>query len=184
MKPPFWEVTAIALRHALLGLLQAGPRHGYELKQAFEDVLAGTWEVNPGQIYTTLARLERDGLVANELVAQDGRPDKKVFRLTEAGRAELNNWFETTLSDQWPRDEFLVKLLIYRIVHGSDGRPLIWQQRRSHLETIRELMKLRQQSTNPIQRLLLERTALHLEAEIRWLDQCEQELFPTDPNRI
>lgn len=174
-------MIAIALRHALLGLLQAGPRHGYELKQAFEDVLAGTWEVNPGQIYTTLGRMERDGLVANEVVEQDGRPDKKVFTLTPDGKAELEHWFGTTLSDQWPRDEFLVKLLIYRIVHGSDGRPLIWQQRRSHLQTIRELVKLRQETNNPVQRLLLERTVLHLEAEIDWLDQCERELFPTDP---
>lgn len=165
----------------MLGLLQAGPKHGYELKNDFEAVMAGTWEVNTGQIYTTLGRLERDGLVDNELIAQEGRPDKKVYTLTAAGQAELDAWFTTTVSDQWPRDEFLAKLLMYQLVKGSDGRPLIWQQRRTHLETIRELMRLRQETQNPVARLLLERTVLHLEAEIEWLNQCEQDLFPPDP---
>lgn len=168
----------MAIRHALLGLLATEPKHGYELKAAFKEALAGTWEVNPGQIYTTLSRLLRDGLVTNQRVEQDDRPDKKVYTLTDEGRKELARWFETPIGEeQYPRDELLVKLLVFRQVGGGDGRHLVWRQRKAHLETMRQLVKLSGGAGEAVAQLLFERAILHLEADLRWLERCENELF-------
>ena len=81
------------MRFPLLALLANGPAHGYELKQAMEQQFGSVLPpLNAGQIYTTLSRLERDGLVDDDAVAQNGRPNKRVYRLTEAGRMELRGW--------------------------------------------------------------------------------------------
>ena len=76
------------MRFPLLALLAGGPAHGYELKQAMEQQFGAVLPpLNAGQIYTTLSRLERDGLVEDDAVAQNGRPNKRVYRLTEAGQS-------------------------------------------------------------------------------------------------
>ena len=81
------------MRFPLLALLAQGPAHGYELKQALEQRFGAVLPpLNAGQIYTTLSRLERDGLVDDDAVAQNGRPNKRVYRLTDAGQAELRGW--------------------------------------------------------------------------------------------
>src|SRR5947208_15504267 len=80
------------LKFALLGLLAKESRHGYDLKRAFERLLGGTWPINIGQIYTTLTRLERDGLVTAETVTQTSVPDRKVYSLTPAGHDALAEW--------------------------------------------------------------------------------------------
>jgi DNA-binding PadR family transcriptional regulator len=84
------------MRHALLALLAGGPAHGYELKQAFERQFGAIWPpVNIGQVYMTLQRLERDGLIAGQAVAQRDRPNKMVYELTGAGKEELLTWLVT-----------------------------------------------------------------------------------------
>src|SRR5439155_20459473 len=107
------RVTFVMLKFVLLGLLDAEPRYGYELKAVFEQLLGGTWPLNIGQVYTTLSRLERDGLVECHLVPQELLPDRKVYALTDAGRAELTAWAEQP--DTGPvslRDEFLLKIAV------------------------------------------------------------------------
>src|SRR5437773_12117881 len=85
----------LSIKHAILGLLAGGPLHGYELKAAYEEELVPATQLNYGQVYTTLERLARDGLVAHELVTQAERPDKKVYALTAEGRAQLREWLTT-----------------------------------------------------------------------------------------
>src|ERR671934_1824686 len=82
----------MSIKYAILGLLADRPLHGYELKAAYETELVPSTQLNYGQVYTTLERLARDGLVAHEVVSQTERPDKKVYALTEAGRKELRAW--------------------------------------------------------------------------------------------
>ena len=79
-------------KYALLGLLAQEPRHGYDLKTAFETLLGGTWPLNIGQVYSTLSRLERDGFVESQVVPQDLLPDRKVYALTQTGLEELDRW--------------------------------------------------------------------------------------------
>src|SRR3972149_6645677 len=101
------------MKYPLLALLAAGPAHGYELKQTFEARFgAVSPPVNIGQVYTTLGRLERDGLVRGFEVRQSGRPDKHVFELTDAGRGALAQWIDEPSRAPRLRDDFFLKLTL------------------------------------------------------------------------
>src|SRR3954462_12389592 len=84
-----------SVQNALLALLLQRPRHGYELRDLFEAALGGNWELNSGQIYSSLDRLARDGLVVQESIEKSGGPDKIVWNLTDEGRIEVANWFNS-----------------------------------------------------------------------------------------
>src|SRR5947207_1771848 len=102
----------MSIKHTILGLLAGGPLHGYQLKAAFERELA-SGPLNFGQVYTTLDRLERDEMVQPEVVAQEERPDKKVYVLTSAGQKELREWLATpTRIDLDLRNETYLKLML------------------------------------------------------------------------
>ena len=166
------------LKHALLGLLAREPRHGYDLKNAFEAMMGGTWLLNIGQVYTTLARLERDGLVESQVVIQDLLPDRKVYSPTEAGRAELALWLaEPTKGAIRLKDEFFIKLLVHRLVGSGDPLALVWKQRPVYMQTLAQLTALQANpSLDPATTLLVEGAILHVEADLRWLDLCEEKL--------
>ncbi len=166
------------LKYALLGLLAQAARHGYDLKNAFEAMLGGTWPLNIGQVYTTLARLERDGLVESQVVPQDLLPDRKVYSLTGAGREELARWLaEPTTGSIRLKDEFFLKLLAHQLA-GSDGSlALIWKQRQVYMQTLAQLTALRTDpSLELATALLVEGAILHVEADLGWLDLCEERL--------
>src|SRR4029453_2368684 len=99
------------MRFPLLALLATGPAHGYELKQALEQRFGSVLPpLNAGQIYTTLSRLERDALVVDDAVEQNGRPNKRVYRLTEKGKAELGGWLSDATPTNRLKDDFFMKL--------------------------------------------------------------------------
>ena len=109
----------MSVRMGLLALLEEGPAHGYHLKGAFEARTGGVWTVNVGQVYTTLDRLHGEGLV--DPVVDDDDPgdanpggrDRRRWRLTNAGKAALDDWFDEGPADTSPpRDELLVKVLL------------------------------------------------------------------------
>src|SRR5687768_14595678 len=135
--------VAERMRHTILAFLADAPAHGYELKQAIEQAFGDAWPpINIGQIYTTLARLERDGLVESAHVAQGGKPDKRVYALTGVGRSELESWLAAPVSEPRLKDEFLTKLIL-STRPGLNGaiRPLdlIAGQRRTYLQALRDL---------------------------------------------
>jgi DNA-binding PadR family transcriptional regulator len=164
------------LRHSLLGLLRKAPAHGYDLKAAFEGLLGGTWPVNAGQVYSTLARLERDGLVECSRVAQELVPDKKVYELTSSGELELKRWLgEPVTGPVRVRDELLVKVLVQVVVDPSAARGLLHAQREVQLRHLGELTASIEDA-EPTTRLVLEGAALHVEADLEWLDRCEERL--------
>src|SRR6187399_2125248 len=100
----------MSVRHALLALLSEGPKYGLQLRLEFEARTGEVWPLNVGQVYTTLQRLERDGLV--EADADDGGP-QRAYRITREGHDELVSWLQTPPDDsQPPRDELLIKLLV------------------------------------------------------------------------
>jgi DNA-binding PadR family transcriptional regulator len=186
------------MKHILLAFVERGVGHGYELKQAIEQAFGDAYPpINVGQIYTTLARLERDGLVCSSHVAQDGRPDKRVYALTDAGRAELDAWFEAPSDEPKLRDEFYSKLVLGALPPANGKQPqtaaaattsvrersvavaLIARQRARYLQQLRELneLALRQDPTRDVAALLLiEGAMLHLQADLTWLDTCEARL--------
>jgi DNA-binding PadR family transcriptional regulator len=166
-----------AVKFALLGLLAKESRHGYELKAAFEDLLGGS--INVGQIYTTLGRLERDGLVRSEVVPQDLVPDRKVYELTATGRGELLGWLDApTAGPIRLRDELFVKVLIADLVDSADALLVITRQRHRHLQTMSELNALlTSEELNRASKLIVEGAVLHAEADLRWLDLVEDALM-------
>src|SRR3954452_13775233 len=127
------------MRFPLLALLATGPAHGYELKQALEQRFGSVRPpLNAGQIYTTLSRLERDGLVDDDAVAQNGRPNKRVYRLTEAGRTELRGWVEDSTPATRPKDDLFIKLVLAQSAGIADPLALIDRQRAAYLQAGRE----------------------------------------------
>src|SRR6266567_8136173 len=98
------------LRYIILGLLGARPMSGYDIKQAFDRALASYWNAGNSQIYTTLKKLSDEELVEAEVIVQKSRPDRKVYRLTPAGEAELDRWLEEDVPERFSKDDFLTKL--------------------------------------------------------------------------
>lgn len=166
------------LKFVLMGLLHAEPCYGYELKAVFEGFLGGTWPLNIGQVYTTLGRLEDDGLVVSEVVEQDAAPDRKVYALTPAGRKALLAWAgEPEHGPVRLRDELFLKVAVLSLDDGPAAATLVAAQRAAHLETLHQLTRRqRDPDLHPTTELLLEGAILRVEADLRWLDEAESRM--------
>ena len=162
----------------LLGLLAGRSRHGYELRSAFEDLFGGTWPLNPGQVYMTLGKLEDEGSVTSEVVEQELLPDRRMYSITEGGRAELKAW--TTEASDGPiriRDEMVAKVLTAMVAESASPLDLIWAQRRNHLQAIAQLRdRKNDEGITPPTKLVLEGAILRAEADLRWLDLVEERI--------
>jgi DNA-binding PadR family transcriptional regulator len=175
----------MSVKHGLLALLGRGSRYGYQLRAEFEQATGGTWPLNIGQVYTTLSRLERDGLV-QALPAADG--GQRPYELTEAGRAEVAQWFANPISQSdRPRDELAIKLALAITTPGVDVRQVVQSQRGATMRRMQEYTRLKAADFRPEDlawRLVLDAMVFQGEAEIRWLDHCESSLVryrPPDP---
>ncbi|WP_300400193.1 PadR family transcriptional regulator [uncultured Nocardioides sp.] len=180
----------MSVKHALLSLLEQEPMYGYQLRQEFEARTGGTWPLNVGQVYTTLTRLERDGLVEPAAhveggeAAGDTQTQTQVrYRLTEAGRDEVATWFTTPVTRTQPaRDELAIKLALAVTVPGVDVGTLIQRQRSASMQALQDYTRLKRQAGGEQERadlawgLVLDSLVFAAEAEIRWLDHCEARL--------
>jgi DNA-binding PadR family transcriptional regulator len=165
------------MRELFLALLAGESAYGYELGQAlrqeFGDLLPA---LNAGQVYSTLARLERDGLVVGESVEGDSRR-KRVYELTEAGRAALARWVESPVSGTRLKDEFFMKFVVVVSARLADPKAVIERQRREYLQSLRDLDALLvTNGKGPAAELLVEGAILHARADLEWLDMIEQRL--------
>jgi DNA-binding PadR family transcriptional regulator len=187
----------MSIRHGLLALLGQGPRYGYQLRTEFETRTGATWPLNVGQVYTTLGRLERDGLV--EPSGEDGE-GHVFYSITEPGRQEVRTWFGTPVRrDSPPRDELAIKLAMAVTVPGVDVREVVQAQRKHSIRALQDYTRLKAraiaaESLGPAGRgsaaggpgdsadqdlawlLVLEQLIFQTEAEVRWLDHCESRL--------
>jgi DNA-binding PadR family transcriptional regulator len=171
----------VSVRNAILGLLAQHPRHGYELRAAFEALVGGedVWEVKPAQIYTTLARLEESGLVSQRAVEQDSGPEKRIYGLTRQGKAELGQWFATAVTGEHQRDEFFVKLMLSLATDQADPYRVIQAQRGRLYQDLHDVTARRDRAdpqTELAQIFLLDKSIMHLEGDLRWLDLIEARL--------
>jgi DNA-binding PadR family transcriptional regulator len=169
----------VSVRNALLALLQQGPRYGYQLRAEFEDRTGGTWPLNVGQVYTTLSRLERDGLVEGRGADGEGHV---VYVVTPAGRDEVAAWFGSPVPrTQPPREELAIKLALAVTVPGVDVGTVIQQQRSATMTALQDYTRLKRRAAgdHPAELawgLVLDSLVFTAEAEIRWLDHCEARL--------
>ena len=166
----------MSLKYGVMGLLKEEPLHGYEVKNRFEAMLGGTWEVNIGQVYTTLQRLERDGLVRP--VGERGDRGKLLYELSEQGRKALDDWLARPESGpQELREEIYVKLLLAARVANGNLRPLLSRQKRAYLQRLRDLNQLeeraRRDGRTDLARLV-RGALLHTEADIKWIDELSE----------
>jgi len=167
----------MSIKYGLLALLRTGPRSGYQLRAAFEESTGGTWPLNIGQVYTTLARLERDGLV-RALPEEEG--GQRPYEITQAGREEVARWFATPVarSDR-PRDELVIKLALAVTTPGVDIHAVVQAQRTATMRALQEYTRLKAdepQDGDLSWRLVVDALIFQAEAEVRWLDHCEATL--------
>jgi DNA-binding PadR family transcriptional regulator len=167
------------VRQPLLALLAKEPAHGYELKLALEQIFGQAYpSPNIGQIYVTLKRLEQDGLVRSQDVEQTTRPNKRVYELTPAGRDSLRSWADEPSDGPRVRDEFFIKLVLAPMSGLADQMELMNRQRRHYFGIMRNLTQM-QADSDPADtpaRLLIEGAILHLQADLDWLERCQEEL--------
>jgi len=171
----------MSVKQALLALLEQGPMYGYQLRATFEQRTGATWPLNVGQVYTTLSRLERDGLVEDTGTDGDGHV---VYAVTPAGREEVATWFTTPVArTQPPRDELAIKLALAVTVPGVDVGTVIQQQRAATMAALQDYTRLKRQGADATDGadglawgLVLDSLVFAAEAEIRWLDHCEARL--------
>jgi DNA-binding PadR family transcriptional regulator len=175
----------MSVRQALLALLEQGPMYGYQLRAEFEQRTGSTWPLNIGQVYTTLTRLERDGLVEGTGADDEDSSHGAIYRVTPAGRDEVSAWFTTPVArTQPPRDELAIKLAIAVTVPGVDVGAVIQQQRSATMAALQDYTRLKRgdRAAAPEDRadmawsLVLDSLVFAAEAEIRWLDHCEARL--------
>ena len=166
------------MRQHLLALLAKEPAHGYELKLALEQTFGEAYpSPNIGQIYVTLKRLEQDGLVRSQDVEQTARPNKRVYELTPAGREALRAWVDEPSDGPRVRDDFFTKLVLAPMAGLAGRMELINKQRRHYLGIMRNLTGLAAASdrADAPARLLIEGAILHLQADLDWLERCQEE---------
>jgi len=163
----------VSVRHALLALLTEGPKYGLQLRQEFEARTGEVWPLNVGQVYTTLQRLERDGLVESD---GDDEGPQKGFRITGRGEAELAAWLRTPpdLSSP-PRDELVIKILIAVQVPHVDVHEVIQRHRRYLVQLMQEWTRLKEYAADRDVGfgLVVDAELFRLDAAVRWLDAAD-----------
>lgn len=162
----------MSVRQGILALLAERPMHGYQLKQEFEQRTGGTWPLNIGQVYTTVQRLVRDGLVE----PVPGTDDVERFRLTSAGRDAATEWWTTPVDRGAPaRDELVIKVALAASAPGVDVRAVLQGQRTASMRALRDYTRLKadQAAGDLAWSLVLDHLVFAAEAEIRWLDHVE-----------
>ncbi len=172
----------MSVRHALLALLSEGPKYGLQLRHEFEQRTGEVWPLNVGQVYTTLQRLERDGLIESDGDEEAG--PQKSFRLTTDGGAELDAWLRTPpdLSSP-PRDELVIKVLVASQVPGVDVHDVIQNHRRHVVELMQQWTRVKRDAgaEELSVALVVDAELFRLDSVTRWLDAADARLRRAAP---
>jgi DNA-binding PadR family transcriptional regulator len=167
----------MSVRHALLALLSEGPKYGLRLREEFEARTGEVWPLNVGQVYTTLQRLERDGLVESDGSGEDG--PQKGYRITADGERELAGWLRTPPDlTSPPRDELVIKVLVALRVPGTDVHEVIQVHRRYLVELMQQWTRLKEDEAgfDLGLALVVDAELFRLDAVVRWLDAADGRL--------
>ena len=165
----------MSVRHALLALLTEGPKYGLRLREEFEVGTGEVWPLNIGQVYTTLQRLERDGLIESDDDDERDSPQKR-FRITAEGDRELAAWLRTPPDmSSPPRDELVIKVLVALRVPGTDVREVIQAHRRYLVELMQQWTRIKDDDAGRdlALGLAVDAELFRLDAVVRWLDAAD-----------
>jgi DNA-binding PadR family transcriptional regulator len=169
----------------LLALLSEGPKYGLQLREEFEARTGEVWPLNVGQVYTTLQRLERDGLAESDDTAQDG--PQKIFRITAEGERELAGWLRTPPDlAAPPRDELVMKVLVAMRLPGIDVHDVIQVHRRYLVELMQQWTRIKEAEAESDLSLALvvDAELFRLDAVIRWLDAADGRIKRAEPEEL
>jgi DNA-binding PadR family transcriptional regulator len=171
----------VSVPHALLALLSEGPKYGLRLQSEFESRTGAVWPLNVGQVYTTLQRLERDGLVETD---GEGERSQKRYRITSGGARELDDWLRTPPElVPPPRDELVIKVLVALQIPDIDIREVMQVHRRHVIEVMQRYTRIKAEAARddvPLA-LIADAELFRLEAIVRWLDAADVRLKQLPP---
>lgn len=165
----------MSVKHAILALVYHTSRHGYDIKTSFEKMVHQQWRLNAGQIYTTLDRLVRDGLV--EPLNEESK-ERKEYKITNKGKDELHQWLLQPVERSLMKDAFYFKLLCAKEIDFNNQRDMLKQQQSAIVRNMMQLRQLRNQLDEFRHRYmvyLIEGGILHLEADMKWLEMILDE---------
>ncbi len=170
----------MSVKFAILALLYQQPMHGYEIGKQLQLTVDAEWDIKPGQIANTLARLKEADLVDYEVVAVNDAPDRKVYRLTEAGLAELKTMYLTPEVREYRLgDTFFIKLVLSLTGGPVPVDQVLSVQRRELYQKLHQITEMRRNADTQTDLpwvLMLESNIMHLEADLRWIEMCEVRL--------
>ena len=153
----------------LLGLLGQQPSYGYDLKQGYDRLFGSEKAVAVGQVYATLARLLKAGLIMLVGAEAGAGPERKRYEITPAGRAEVESWmFTPDVPGEWLQSNLFAKTVVALLL-GDDADRLLDLQRRAHMARMRELTR-RKQGADAATLLLCDHALFHIEADLRWIE--------------
>jgi DNA-binding PadR family transcriptional regulator len=167
----------MSVGHTLLGLLEQGPRHGYELKRAYDQRFGQDRALHYGQVYTTLSRLLRNGLITEAGVEAGGGPDRKRYAITDAGVTDVDSWLRTPEKPEPYLHSTLYSKVVVALLSGRRADEVLDLQRSAHLRAMRELTR-RKSEGDLADQLICDHALFHLEADLRWLELTAARLGP------
>ena len=159
----------MAIGTTFLGLLEAGPRHGYDLKRAYDERFGADRPLSYGQVYATLARLLKNGLVEVHGVEPGAGPERKRYAITSAGVTDVDRWLSQPERPEPYLQSVLYSKVVLALLTGRRADELLDAQRAEHLRLMRDLTK-RKQSGDIADQLICDHALFHLEADLRWLE--------------
>ncbi|MCW2801703.1 MAG: putative PadR family transcriptional regulator [Aeromicrobium sp.] len=164
----------MAVGHVLLGILDQGPAHGYDLKRIHDERFPSAKPLAFGQVYTTLAKLAKDDLVEVAETHQGGGPERTTYAITAAGIESLRAWLATTESaGPYPADE-LVRKTVTSLLRGTDTTAFLQRQRNTHLAVMRDLVAAQSEASSAAASIEIDHTIFHLDADLRWLETAAE----------
>ncbi|MEV0849931.1 PadR family transcriptional regulator [Streptomyces sp. NPDC049954] len=159
----------MSIGHTLLGLLESGPRHGYDLKRVFDEKFGHDKPLHYGQVYSTMSRLLKNGLVEVDGVESGEGPERKRYAITDAGVTDVQQWLATPEKPEPYLQSTLYTKVVLALLTGRDARDVMDVQRAEHLRLMRSLTE-RKRSGELADQLICDHALFHLEADLRWLE--------------
>jgi DNA-binding PadR family transcriptional regulator len=159
----------MSIGHTLLGLLEHGPRHGYDLKREYDEHFGHDRPLHYGQVYATLSRLLKNGLIQESGVEQGGGPDRKRYAITTDGVTDVERWLATPEKPELYMQSTLYTKIVIALLSARDAADVLDTQRTAHLRAMRELTE-RKRGGDLADQLICDHALFHLEADLRWLE--------------
>lgn len=159
----------MSIGHTLLGLLESGPRHGYDLKRTFDEKFGHDKPLHYGQVYSTMSRLLKNGLVEVDGIEAGGGPERKRYAITEAGITDVERWLATPEKPEPYLQSTLYTKVVLALLTERDASEMLDSQRAEHLRLMRILTD-RKRKGDLADQLICDHALFHLEADLRWLE--------------